>query len=130
MTRRLILCLGFLSAAVIAGIVVCHRSFFNLPSRVGEQAILSVNGGRQLFTNTKSSQSPKKLPVTASSAEEPAWLAEALNDPDPRVRLNAVEAWARNPTDSLDPVTYALVDPDESVRARAQELLEEALARR
>jgi len=27
-------------------------------------------------------------------------------------------------------VAYALVDPDESVRARAQELLEEELARR
>ena len=30
----------------------------------------------------------------------------------------------------LNPLTYTLVDPDESVRARAQELLEEVLVRR
>ena len=34
-----------------------------------------------------------------------------------------------HPGESLDPVTYALVDPDESVRARAQELLEQRLNR-
>jgi hypothetical protein len=31
---------------------------------------------------------------------------------------------------SLDPATYALVDPDEAVRARAQELFEQELDRR
>ena len=64
------------------------------------------------------------------ATEEPAWLTAAREDPDPRVRIHAIEAWARNPGESLDPVTHALVDPDESVRARAQELLEEALARK
>jgi hypothetical protein len=49
---------------------------------------------------------------------------------EPVIRLYALEAWALDPGERLDPVTYALVDPDESVRARAQELLEEALARR
>jgi hypothetical protein len=38
--------------------------------------------------------------------------------------------WAQHPGDKFDPVTYGLVDPDESVRARAQELLEAVLARR
>jgi len=65
-----------------------------------------------------------------AATEEPAWLTDALKDPDPTVRLNAIEAWARNPGESLDPVTYALADQDEEVRARAQELLEEALARK
>jgi hypothetical protein len=46
------------------------------------------------------------------------------------VRIQALDAWARQPGASLDPVTYALVDPDASVRARAQEVLEEELARR
>jgi len=50
-------------------------------------------------------------------------------DPDPNIRLDALEAWALAPRQTLDPVTYALVDPDESVRARAQELFEEVLAR-
>jgi hypothetical protein len=52
------------------------------------------------------------------------------DEPDPTARLQALDAWARHPGDSLDPVTYALVDPDESVRNRAQELLEQELGRR
>lgn len=54
----------------------------------------------------------------------------ARDDPDPNVRLHALEAWARHPGVSLDPATYALVDPDEAVRARAQELFEQELDRR
>ena len=60
----------------------------------------------------------------------PPWLAELLHSPDANVRIQALDAWAREPGTSLDPVTYALVDPDESVRARAQEVLEHELARR
>jgi hypothetical protein len=44
--------------------------------------------------------------------------------------MQALDAWARQPGESLDPVTYALVDPDESVRERAQEVLEQELTRR
>ncbi len=61
---------------------------------------------------------------------DPAWFAAARDDPDPNVRLHALETWAQNPGENLDPLTYALVDPDETVRARAQELLEQELARR
>jgi len=60
----------------------------------------------------------------------PPWLAELLHTSDPNVRIEALDARAQHPGASLDPVTYALVDPDESVRARAQELLEQELARR
>lgn len=60
----------------------------------------------------------------------PPWLTELLHAPDPNVRIQALDAWASQPSGSLDPLTYALVDSDASVRARAQELLEEALARR
>jgi len=63
-------------------------------------------------------------------AEDPPWLAELLQAPDPNVRMQALDAWARQPTASLDPVTYALIDPDESVRARAQEIFDGELARR
>jgi HEAT repeat protein len=62
--------------------------------------------------------------------EEPVWLTAECDDPDPSVRLQAIETWGREPEETLDPLTYALVDPDESVRARAQELLEKELARR
>ena len=62
--------------------------------------------------------------------DPPLWLAELLHAPDPNVRVQALDAWAQHPGVSLDPVTYALVDPDESVRARAQEVFEQELARR
>lgn len=70
------------------------------------------------------------LHALRADTELPAGLADALNSPDPRERIRALETWAQHPGDTLDPVTYALVDPDESVRARAQELLEAVLARR
>lgn len=66
----------------------------------------------------------------STQASPPPWLAELLNDPDPQVRLQALDAWKRHPGETLDAVTYALVDPDESVRDRAQELLEAAVGRR
>jgi hypothetical protein len=62
--------------------------------------------------------------------DPPPWLAELLQAPDPNVRIQALDAWARQPGHSLDSVTYALVDPDESVRTRAQEVWEQELARR
>ena len=62
--------------------------------------------------------------------DPPPWLADLLQAPDPNVRVQALDAWAQHPGESLDPVTFALVDPDQSVRARAQELLEQELARR
>jgi len=63
-----------------------------------------------------------------TQTRDPAWLAAAREDPDPNVRLHALETWAQNPGESLDPVTYALVDPDEAVRTRAQELVEKVWA--
>jgi HEAT repeat protein len=84
----------------------------------------------------RSSENSKTLPVASSQIEQrqsddpPPWLDELLHAPDPNVRIQALDAWARQPTASLDPVTYALVDPDESVRARAQEWLERELVRR
>ena len=67
---------------------------------------------------------------THTQTPDSAWLAAAREDPDPNVRLHALGAWSQYPGELLDPLTYALVDPDEAVRARAQQLMEEALARR
>ncbi len=52
-----------------------------------------------------------------------------MQDPDPRMRRFALEQWAREPTGSFDPVAAALVDPDESIRERAEQVFETALAR-
>jgi hypothetical protein len=69
----------------------------------------------------------RDVPVSASIASS---LEEVDQQPNPQVRMAALEVWAAAPSESLDPVTYALVDPDEAVRARAQELLEQELVRR
>ena len=69
-------------------------------------------------------------PAESDRAPTPPRLAELLNDPDPQVRLLGLDAWSRHPTETLDVVSHALVDPDESVRERAQALFEEALAPR
>ena len=73
---------------------------------------------------------PDSDPNVRTNYHDPALLDEALRDPDPNVRIHALETWAQHPGVSLDPVTYALVDPDESVRARAQELFEQELTQR
>ena len=46
--------------------------------------------------------------------------------------LNALQArarWAQQPGTGIDPLTFALVDEDEDVRTRAEELYEQQLAR-
>lgn len=53
------------------------------------------------------------------------WLAEAWNHPEVTVRRQALEVWAAQPNQDLDPLTYALVDEDESIRMRAQALYEQ-----
>ena len=56
-----------------------------------------------------------------------SWFAEMRENPDVTVRLQALEVWAQQPGDTIDPLTYALVDEDEDVRARAEELWEQQL---
>jgi hypothetical protein len=68
--------------------------------------------------------------VATSPTTDLAALTTVRDAAPPATRLQAIEDWARGSRDALDPVTYALVDPDESVRARAQELWEETLQRR
>jgi len=45
------------------------------------------------------------------------------------MRRFALEQWAREPTESLDLVAAAMVDPAESIRERTGQIFEEALAR-
>lgn len=91
----------------------------------------SVSRPDALSGRTGSRNLAASAPAEQPQAEDtPPWLAELLHASDPNVRIQALDAWARQPGASLDPVTYALVDPDASVRARAQEVLEEELARR
>ena len=55
------------------------------------------------------------------------WYAEMREAPEVSLRLHALDVWAEHPNDGIDPLTYALVDADESVRTRAQELYSQYL---
>ena len=54
----------------------------------------------------------------------PAWMANALDSPDVRVRLKALDRWAQQaPPGAVEPLVLALEDKDERVQARALELI-------
>ena len=71
---------------------------------------------------------PDPAPGQAQAAlldTPPEWTA-ALQHPDKEVRREALQQWAgQGAATPLDPLTHALVDPDESVRTKAQELVEQ-----
>ena len=81
---------------------------------------------------TSATPTPSDAQTRAEQAQREArelWFAERRESPDATVRLQALEHWAQQPGTGIDPLTYALVDEDEAVRARAEELYEQQLAR-
>ena len=61
----------------------------------------------------------------------PELMAQKLNSSNVRVRLRALEAWAREaPPGAVDPFILAFEDKDERVRALAQQLIEQDWARK
>ena len=76
------------------------------------------------------SVAPQSMMVTAQAQRltpdtPPEWNA-AFKHLETAVRIEALERWAeQGAATPIDPITHALVDPDESVRARAQELAEQ-----
>ena len=121
------------AVAVALGVGACGRpspdqSAVAIPPRaIAAQHVVAQEAPSSA---SKANIAPVAQHGESAHAPPPPWLAELLNDPDPQVRLQGLEAWRQHPGEPLDVVTYALVDPDESVRARAQALFEEALARR
>ena len=75
---------------------------------------------------------PSDVQTIADQAQREArelWFAELRESPDATVRLQALALWAQQPGDGIDPLTYALVDEDEAVRARAEALYAQQRAR-
>lgn len=152
MVHHLIHRFGLVTMLLAVGLPGCGRSSPDTadrgsPSETAATAKASANASRVTSTPAAGRLKPGLAEAPQGSSdftsrllqpglspgqltEEPAWLAAAREDPDPRVRLGALDFWAQRPGESLNPLTYALVDPDESVRARAQELLEQELERR
>ena len=92
-----------------------------------------VTGHGQSFSVASS---PTSLAITVFQSEQsphpaenlavPEWMAQALASPDVWVRLNALETWVRrNERSVVDPLILALDDPNELVRNRAMQLIEE-----
>ena len=140
MGRHLIRSLCFAALAAALGLYGCDRSPPLTADRSASRAAADRGeaAGRQVAQPDGLHGLPTSRHLAVANAagepqsenDPPPWLAELFHSPDPNVRVQALDAWARRPTTSLDPVTYALVDPDESVRSRAQEVLEQELARR
>jgi hypothetical protein len=75
---------------------------------------------------------PSDAQPPAEQAQQEArerWFAEARENPDATIRLQALEVWAQQPGDDIEPVLEALGDEDEAVQARAEALWEQQLAR-
>ena len=71
-------------------------------------------------------------PAAADQAHYEArqeWLAELREHPVATVRLQALELWAQQPGDDIEPMLEALGDDDEQVQARAEELWEQQFTR-
>ena len=66
------------------------------------------------------------LPSLARLPDGPAWVARALHDPAPEVRITALLLYC---DDDLDPLEPLLSDPDLTVRARACDALARGVAR-
>jgi len=102
-------------------------------------SLASVNGtGSASGTGTvPEGNSPSTVPDLSSESGHPVdglvvpeWMAQGLNSPKVRVRLQALETWAQSaPPGAVDPLILAFEDKDARVRARAQQLLEQEWAR-
>jgi len=55
------------------------------------------------------------------------WYEAVRESPDVDVRMQAVELWAQQPSHMRDQLASALLDEDEAVRERAEELYEQQL---
>ena len=71
----------------------------------------------------------QRRPVLAAADEQEAWSRPAfLEDADPTRRLAALDGFAdRHDMIGIDTLAQAMVDADETVRAKAQALFDQAL---
>ena len=139
MARHLVWGLCFVAISTLA-LLGCDKSTAPTTDRAGSHSavgrVAAADGQPSRADRLHGGPAATDLTVVRAPSEQRTdddpqpWLTELLHSPDPNVRIQALDAWARQPTASLDPVTYALVDSDESVRARAQQIFEQELARR
>ncbi len=96
--------------------------------KIREIVVLSGEGAPPYQPDDRAKVSEPSV-EPAAEIDATAQVSAALQDPDPAVRIKALDRWAeQGAATPLDPLTQALVDPDESVRAKAQQLFDRALA--
>jgi hypothetical protein len=132
------------SGSDAAGDVVVSAAFRDVPLDEGIRRLLRAQPHVLVFAGARSGPgAPERTRISQillvprakpGATDQPTGGPglTALGDSDPRVRIGALEQWAQqreaDSGDSVEPLTHALVDPDERVRARAQELWERLLA--
>jgi hypothetical protein len=79
------------------------------------------------LTIASPSEQDNSIPV-ASTSDLPEWMQSALKDPDPQVRLKALEKWIEQNQNGVGPAMLVINDPDERVRAKAMQIIERAWA--
>jgi hypothetical protein len=123
---------ALLALVILGGLLACGKSAPDKAEHVAARPSASESRPAEPPARKAAAELPASVAFASQplSEEEPAWLTAARDDPDPSVRTLALETWAQQPGATLDPFTYALVEGNESVRARAQELLEVELTRR
>jgi hypothetical protein len=79
-------------------------------------------GGEQSTLESTSTED-KAIPVTSTS-DLPDWMQSALKDPNPEVRLKAVEKWIEQNQSDVGLAILVINDPDERIRAKAMQVIE------
>jgi len=100
-------------------------------------ALVNGTGAAAGMGTAPSGDSLHAVPVPSSEPGHPVdglvvpeWMAQKLNSPKVRIRLQALDTWAQSaPPGDVDPLILAFEDKDPRVRARAQQLIEQDWAR-
>ena|SRR5215831_2881877 len=104
-------------SALISVLYGCGSAASNDRVAIGsEQSTIAAQSGQD-----------KAIPV-ASTSDLPDWMQSALKDPNPDVRLKALEKWIEAKQSGVGPAMLVIDDPDQRVRAKALQLIERAWA--
>ena len=104
-----------MSSVLISILYGCGPAASNDPVAVGaEQSTIESTSGEGTAR-----------PV-ASTSDLPDWMQSALKDPNPDVRLKALEKWIEQHQSDVGLAMLVINDPDERIRAKAMQVIERA----
>ena len=80
---------------------------------------VTIGGEQSMLEST--SREDKAIPV---ASDLPDWMQSALKDPNPEVRLQAVEKWIEQNQSDVGFAMLVINDPDERIRSKAMQVVE------